>query len=248
MADDVSVTRDGAVTVIRLERAAKKNALTTEMYATIADALAAAHADDVRAVVLLGQPGIFTAGNDLQDFLARPPRGADTPVFRFLRGLIDLPVPLVVGVDGAAIGIGTTLLPHADVVVASSRARFQMPFVSLGLCPEAASSALLPPLVGMATASRWLLLGESFTAEEAHRAGLVNELVAEGAADARAIELAKTIASKPPGAMRASKELLRAPLRPAIHDALAREGKIFLERLTAPETIQAMTAFFAKKV
>lgn len=244
---DVSVTRDGAVLVIRLERAAKKNALTAEMYALIADALASAAAPDVHAVVILGQPGIFTAGNDLQDFIARPPRGDDAPVFRFLRGLLELPVPLVVGVDGPAIGIGTTLLPHADVVIASTRARFQMPFVALGLCPEAASSALLPALVGLATASRWLLLGESFTAEDAVRTGLVSEVVAEGAADARALELAHALAAKPPAAMRASKELLRAPLRPQLAEALRREGAVFIERLAAPETVQAMTAFFQKR-
>lgn len=243
-----ATAHDGAVAVLRFARPAKRNAITVAMYEALTAALAAAVADEaVRAVVFLGADGVFTAGNDLKDFMANPPTGEDSAVFRLLQALVDCPKPLVAGVDGAAVGIGTTMLLHCDLVVASDRARFQMPFVKLGLVPEGASSVLLPARVGMQRASEWLLLGEPFGAQEAHAAGLVNAVVAPAEVEARAMAYASALADRPPEAVRLAKALLRDPQRPMVHEALAREGAVFIERLQSPEAHAAFMTFFARK-
>lgn len=243
-----ATAHDGAVAVLRFARPAKRNAITVAMYEALTAALAAAVADEaVRAVVFLGADGVFTAGNDLKDFMANPPTGEDSAVFRLLQALVDCPKPLVAGVDGAAVGIGTTMLLHCDLVVASDRARFQMPFVKLGLVPEGASSVLLPGRVGMQRASEWLLLGEPFSAQEAHAAGLVNAVVAPAEVDDRAMAYAAALADRPPEAVRLAKALLRDPQRAQVHEALAREGAVFIERLQAPEAHAAFMTFFARK-
>lgn len=243
-----ATAHDGAVAVLRFARPAKRNAITVAMYEALTAALHAAIADEaVRAVVFLGADGVFTAGNDLKDFMANPPTGEDSAVFRLLQALVDCPKPLVAGVDGPAVGIGTTMLLHCDLVVASDRARFQMPFVKLGLVPEGASSVLLPGRVGMQRASEWLLLGEPFSAQEAHAAGLVNAVVAPAEVDARAMAYAAALADRPPEAVRLAKALLRDPQRAQVHEALAREGAVFIERLQAPEAHAAFMTFFARK-
>ncbi len=243
-----ATAHDGAVAVLRFARPAKRNAITVAMYEALTEALARAVADEaVRAVVFLGTDGVFTAGNDLHDFMANPPTGEDSAVFRLLQALVDCPKPLVAGVDGAAVGIGTTMLLHCDLVVASTRARFQMPFVKLGLVPEGASSLLLPARVGLQRASEWLLLGEAFTAQDALSAGLLNAVVDPSEVEARALAFASALADRPPEAVRLAKALLRDPHRAAVHAALAREGAVFVERLQAPEAHAAFLTFFARK-
>ncbi len=238
----------GEVTVVAFDRPKKKNALTEAMYTDFADALAVAAADDsVHVVLVTGTAGCFTAGNDLADFLQHPPAGEDSPVFRVLRALATFPKPLVAAVDGIAIGLGTTLLLHCDLVYCSDRARFQMPFVNLGLTPEGGSSYLLPLLVGHARAAEWLLLGDAFSAEEALRGGLVNAVVPADALDALARERCAALAKKAPAAVRAAKELLRGPQRAALSAAMSREGAEFVRRLSSPEAIAAFTRFLAPR-
>lgn len=243
-----ATAHDGAVAVLRFARPAKRNAITVAMYEALTAALQAAVADEaVRAIVFLGADGVFTAGNDLKDFIANPPTGEDSAVFSLLKALVDCPKPLVAGVDGPAVGIGTTMLLHCDLVVASDRARFQMPFVKLGLVPEGASSVLLPARVGMQRASEWLLLGDAFSAQDALDAGLVNAVVAPEAVEPRTMAYAAALADRPPEALRLAKSLLREPQRAMVHEALAREGAVFVERLQSPETHAAFMAFFARK-
>lgn len=254
MSDHVRAERDGAVLRLTLARPEKKNALTRDMYAALADALTGASADEgVRAVVLTGDGGAFTGGNDLADFLMDPPAGTDTPegdgeaspVFAFLHVVSTFPKPLVAAVEGAAVGIGTTVLLHCDLVYVAPSARFRMPFVDLGLVPEAASSLLLPQIAGHVRAAEWLLLGEPFGADEALAAGLVNEIVTDPLV--RAIERAQALAAKPPEAVRLSKALLRRPTEAAVQAAMEEEGARFVERLASPEAQAAFMAFFARR-
>lgn len=238
----------GEVTVLAFDRPKKKNAITAAMYTAFADALNAAAADDaVRVVLFVGSGGNFTAGNDLADFLQNPPAGEDSPVFRMLDALRTFPKPLVAAVDGFAIGLGTTMLLHCDLVYASQRARFQMPFVNLGLTPEGGSSYLLPRLVGVARASEWLFFGEPFSADDALRGGLINAVVAADGLEEHARSRCAALAKKPPAALRAAKALLRAPQRQALHDAMAREGDEFVARLSSPEAVDALTRFLAPR-
>ncbi len=244
----ITVDTLDAVRVLRLARPEKKNALTVEMYAALHDALAAAREEAaVRVVVVAGAPGVFTAGNDLGDFLQHPPTGEDSAVFRFLHALVEFPKPVVAAVDGPAIGIGTTLLLHCDLVVATARATLALPFAKLALVPEAGSSFLLPLLAGYHRAAEWLLLGEPFSGEDAHRAGLVNRLVAPEALEDTALALARALAALPPEAVQLSKRLLRDPLHDATMATIRREAAVFVERLQSAEARQAFQAFFARK-
>lgn len=238
--------RHDAVLCLTLSRPEKKNALTRAMYAALADALDHSAADaSVRAVVLTGSEGSFTAGNDLGDFLMDPPTGAGSPVFRFLRAVSTFPKPLLAAVDGPAVGIGTTVLLHCDLAYASPTARFRLPFVDLGLVPEAASSLLLPLAAGPKRAADLLLLGEAFSAEEACVAGLLNEVTPDPLA--RALERASALAAKPPAALRHTKALLRRGQAAAVQETIAHEGAQFVESLASPEAHEALTAFLEKR-
>src|SRR3990167_5453954 len=195
MSTDILVHTDAAVMTITLNRVEKKNSITSAMYAAMADALDAAHADAaVRAVVIQGHESIFSAGNDIGDFLNGPPATHESPVFRFLRGIATFPKPLVAAVCGPAVGVGTTMLFHCDLVYAGDNAAFSMPFLNRGLCPEAASSLLVPQMFGYPRAAEALLLGEPFMAEAALEVGLVNRVLppleAAGYAQAVARKLA----------------------------------------------------------
>ncbi len=239
---------EGAVRVLTIDRPEKKNAFTLAMYASLAEQLSAADADPaVRALLLAGTGDVFTAGNDLADFLRSPPAGEESPVMQLIFRLADLAKPLVVAVDGPAVGIGTTLLLHADYVAASARARFQVPFASLGVTPEAGSSLLLPLVVGLPRATEWLLLGEPFDAAAAKEAGLVNAVVPAEELAAFALSRARAIADKPPGAVLAAKHLLREPMRAQVRDAIRREGEAFQERVRSPEAVAAFQAFLGKR-
>lgn len=244
----IRIERAGTTFAIRIERPEKKNALNIEMYARFNAALREADADDgIHAVVLLGVPGIFTAGNDIKDFIVNPPLGEDTEAFRFLEALTSLRKPLIAGVDGIAVGVGATMLLHCDLLVASTRATFSMPFVRLGLVPEAGSSLLLPALVGHTTAMEWLLLGDAIDAATAHKAGLVNRLVTPEALELTTLELAQRLGQLPLAALMGTKSLVREATQSRLREVMQREGKMFAERLMAPETIARFMAFGAKK-
>lgn len=240
------------VATIEIARPEKKNALTIAMYETMAAALEAAVADPaVRAVLITGQPGIFTSGNDIEDFMARPPaegpEAMDSPVFRFMRALLNCDKPVVAAVTGAAIGIGTTMLLHCDFVYVSDEARLAMPFTSLGLVPEFASSLMVPQLMGHARAAEKLLLGDAFTPEQAVECGIANAVLPAGEVVAHARRVAERFNALPPGAVRESKQLLRGPTRAAVLEAMRTEGERFTRRLRSPEAMEAFQAFFQKR-
>ena len=245
--DHVAVEDADGVRHLVLDRPEKKNALTRAMYARLADALVEAAEDPaVRVVVLSGRGGAFTGGNDLGDFMQDPPTGPDSPVFRFLSAAVGFPKPLVAAVEGAAIGIGTTVLLHCDLAYADAGAVFKMPFVDLGLVPEAASSLLLPRLAGQARAAELLMFGEAFSAETAREIGLVNAVVG-GDVAGHALERARALAQKPPAALRQTKALLRRASSGEVGETIAHEGRLFVERLGSPEAAEAFTAFFEKR-
>jgi enoyl-CoA hydratase/carnithine racemase len=245
---DVLARRDGAVLTLTFNRPQKRNAFTVEMYARLAALLAEAGADEgVRAVVVEGAGEAFTSGNDVRDFVERPPLGEDAPVFRFLLRLVAFEKPLLAAVQGAAVGIGTTMLLHCDDVTAAPSATFSLRFVNLGLCPEGGSSLLLPLRAGPLLASELLLSGASFDVATAERARLVNRVVAEGELGRSVAARAAAIAEKPAAAVRATKRLLRTPWRDEVLAALRREAAEFKERILSPEAAQAFSAFLAKK-
>lgn len=247
-AGEIRIEDAGGVRHVVIHRPEKKNAFTGAMYTDLAAALAAAdEATEVRCVLLEGAGGAFTAGNDLNDFAANPPRdAASAPVFRFLHALVAFSKPLIAAVDGAAIGIGSTLLLHCDLVFASDRAKFAFPFVNLALVPEAGSSVLLSERVGAAKAYEWLLLGEPIDAAEAERAGLVTKVLPQGELTAYARSRAELMATKPPEAVRLTKKLIRDPQREATTAAIDREAAAFAERLQSAEA-QAMFAAFLSR-
>jgi enoyl-CoA hydratase/carnithine racemase len=236
------------VATVEMARPEKKNALTMAMYLAMATAIEAAQADrTVHALLITGQPGIFTAGNDLADFMAHPPTGEDSPVFRFMRALGTCEKPVVAAVTGAAVGIGTTMLLHCDLVYVAEDARLAMPFVSLGLVPEFASSLLLPRLLGRVQAAEKLLLGEPFSGREAVTLGLANKALPSAEVLAHARQVAQRFALLPPGAVRDSKRLLRAELGERIEATIRAEGAVFAQRLMSAEAIESFRAFFEKR-
>jgi len=247
MEDHILVESRGPVLELRINRPDKKNALTQAMYAALADALDGAATDDTVAVAIItGAGDIFTSGNDLKDFQETPPVGADQPVYRFIRAIAAFPKVLIAGVNGAAIGIGTTMLLHCDLVVASRLAMFHMPFVDLALVPEAGSSLLFPRLVGRQRAAKHLILAEPFDAETALDYGLVTELVDESDVVPRARQLAERVAAKPPEAVRITKQLIASPAA-SLEERIAAEGEHFAARLQSAEAPEAFRAFFEKR-
>lgn len=242
-----SEIKDG-VHVVRMNRPDKKNALTRDMYAVMADAVNGADDNpDVRVVVFTGTDDCYTAGNDLNDFLHEPPSDENSPVSRFLSGLGVTNTPLVAAVNGIAVGIGTTMLLHCDFVYASGNARFHMPFINLALVPEAASSMLLPLTAGYRKAAELLMLGEPFDAAAAKEAGLVSDIVSgDGLMDV-ALATAAKLAAKPPSALRYTKALMRRQIG-SIADQMVAENEAFGACLASPEAKEAMTAFFEKRV
>lgn len=231
---------------ITIARPEKRNALTHAMYEQLIAAFTRADQDDVHVVLVRGEGDHLTAGNDLGDFLDHPPEGESSPVFRFLQALVACEKPLVFAVDGFAIGLGTTMLLHGDWSLATPRARLQLPFVDLGLVPEAASTVLLPLAVGAQRAQRWLLSGEPIAIEEAHAAGLVSEIVAPEALLERSRAVCTRLAAKPPAAMRSTKQLTRAPWKAQVEAALHTEAEILLQRLAAPEARARLQALLKR--
>ncbi len=246
MTPDIQITQTGNVLEIYLNRPQKKNALTRAMYEAMATALRDAENNpEIRVILLAGTNGAFTAGNDLGEFLNSPPREGDSSGMQFLRALAQSTRVLVAAVDGVAIGIGTTLLLHCDLVVAGKGARFQLPFVDLALVPEAASSLLLPRLVGYQRAAELFLLAEVFNAETAHQLGLVNRVVEEGQALPVAQELAHRVASKPAAAVALTRRLLRDP-GGSVMDRITAEGVHFAAQLQSDEAKEVFHRFLAR--
>lgn len=246
--DHILTERRDSVLRIEFNRADKKNAITAAMYQALAEALLAGETDDsVRVALVHGKADIFTAGNDLQDFLANPPRDESTPVFRFLRAVSHFGKPLVAAVGGLAVGVGTTMLLHCDLVFCAPGTRFSLPFVNLALCPEAASSYLLPRLAGYQRAAELLMLGEPFSAERAREIGLVNEIVAPEKLLDTAWATASRLAQKPAASLIATKALMKRGLIGPVEQAMAAESAVFRERLGSPEAKEAFSAFLEKR-
>ena len=246
--NEILINTDKGVCTLTLNRVERKNSINVAMYIALADALDAAAQDAaVRAVVIQGHESIFSAGNDISDFLNVPPAGQDSPVFRFLRGISTFVKPIVAAVCGPAVGVGTTMLLHCDLVYAGDNAAFSMPFVNLGLCPEAASSLLVPQLMGYHRAAEALLLGEPFTAETALEMGLVNRIVPPSEANALAQQQARKMASKPLSSLIETKRLMKASNAPLLAARMLEEGASFGRMLKEPAAREAFTAFMEKR-
>ncbi len=234
-----------AVLRIGINRPEKLNAINLQMYADMADALERAEEDDdIRVILIHGLADCFTSGNDLRDFAQGPPMDENGPTFRFLTRISQASKPLVAAVNGPAIGIGTTMLLHCDLVYAGESAKFQTPFVNLGLCPEAASSLLLPQLAGYQRAAEMLLLGQPFGAKKAYDAGLVNEVFSGNKVFPHAVAQAQLLARQPPEAVQLTKRLMKKSHTAAVSEVMSEELGHFLQRLSSPEAIQALGAFF----
>lgn len=248
MTDAILLERERGLLTLRLNRPDKKNALTRAMYSQLGEALQQADNDpEVYAILITGSAECFTAGNDIADFIQEPPSDLDSPVFRFMRSLLECRKPVIAGVAGAAVGIGTTLLLHCDLVYISADAKLRMPFVNLGLCPEFGSSLILPRLLGQAKAAELLLLGEAFTGEQAAAWGIATQALESGAAAlAKAREVALRFETLAPEAVRISKQLMKAPDEELLRKVVEEEGKLFTQRLRSPEAIAALTGFIKR--
>lgn len=245
----VWIERDKALAIIRLDRPDKKNAITSDMYEAMSDALEdAGGSDDIAAMVFLGASGVFTAGNDIGDFLRMTERrdGADDQVLRFLRALAQCRLPILAGVDGLAVGIGTTLLLHCDLVIAGETATFRTPFVDLGIVPEAGSSLIAPRMMGHRWAFELLVAGAPFDARRAYEAGIVNRIVAPEAVERETLAAAQAIAAKPREAVRLSRNLLRGDVEPIL-ERIDAEVRLFSQRLASPEARAAFASFVSGK-
>ena len=249
MSEHVRVERRGSVLSITLARPERRNAITIAMYSALADAVEQVAADpSIRVVTLRGEGQDFAAGNDLADFLDAPERGGDEiAVWRFLRVLAACETPLVAAVHGNCVGIGTTMLLHCDLVLAEEATRFSLPFVDLGLVPEAASSLLLPLMAGRRLAARCLLLAEPFGVDEALAIGLVSHRATHDEIDAALDRIVDQLLRKPPEALRETQRLLRRGARDEILERMRLESGIFAERLKSTEVKQALEAFFEKR-
>jgi enoyl-CoA hydratase/carnithine racemase len=245
----IEVERDGPVVQVAINRPEKKNALTADMYTALADAVEAAESDPaIRVLVLYGNGDVFTAGNDLEDFLRKPWKGqAVPPAVRFIRAVAASKKPIVAAVQGLAVGVGTTILLHCDLVYAAEDTKFMMPFINLGIVPEAASTVLLPLLIGPQRAAEVFLLGAPLTAQRAYELGMVNAVVTREAVLPTARAVAQQLAEKPRAAVLACKELIKRAYRAEVERALSEEVSVISERLDSPETKEALSAFLEKR-
>lgn len=247
MSEHIKINREGRVVTLTIARADKKNALTQEMYSVMADTLEAyGQNEDERALVITGEGDMFTAGNDLHDFAKGDRVEEVPPVWRFLAAIRDCPKPVIAAVNGHGIGIGLTMLLHCDLVYAAKSATLSVPFVKLGLVPEAASSTLLPAAVGMAVANDMLLAGRAITAEEAERFGLVARVFDEAELAGEVAKIAAGVAAMAPKAMVLSKALIRDN-RESVAEKMAIEGKDFAAQLQGPEFAESVAAMMQKR-
>ncbi len=246
--EQVQTTIENRVLTIQMNRPEKKNALSSAMYEAMTEVIRASDSDpQVRVLLITGNQECFTAGNDIADFAAAKPGSGPVAALTFLEALAAAQKPVVAAVAGVAVGIGTTLLFHCDLVYAAPSARFQLPFVNLGLCPEAGSSFILPALVGKQRAAEVLFFGEPFGAEAARDFGLVNQIVPEGELHSSALAKARALAEKPPTALRTCKALLKKSSSQQIGEAMARETEQFASMLQGPEAKEAMAAFLGRR-
>ncbi len=247
MSQHIEITRQGPVQILRFNRPEKKNAITGAMYQMLTEALKSGDASpDIAAHVFLGSGGSFCAGNDIGDFLAAAQKGSGGPVLDFIALLPKMQKPMIAGVSGLAIGIGVTLLFHCDLVYATPDATFTTPFLNLGLLPEAGSSLLGPRLMGPQRAFEMLVLGETFIAERARQAGLVNDIVAADGLEAKVISIAERLATKPPEALALSRRLLKGDVA-EVSKRVGEEAALFAQRLSTPEAREAFQAFLEKR-
>lgn len=246
---DILTKKEHHILTIEFNRPEKKNAITAAMYQAMADAIKEAENDaNVRAILITGKPEVFTAGNDLDDFMKNSSASVgDRPVWQFMRALSNATKPVVAAVAGNAVGIGTTLLLHCDLVYAAENAKFALPFTQLGLCPEFASSMLLPQVVGYQRAAEKLLLGEAFSADEAYDMGLVSRVLPLPDLQPYAQSKAATLAALPASSLRVTKRLMKHAQTEAIRTRMDEENKHFGEMLGAPEAKEAFSAFFEKR-
>jgi enoyl-CoA hydratase/carnithine racemase len=243
---EISSTRIGQTQIIRFNRPEKMNAITRDMYAGLTSALNEAAGDfGVRSVVITSEGEHFTAGNDIKDFMANPPTEESSDVARFLASLLEFPKPLIAAVKGNAVGVGTTMLLHCDIVIASPNAKFSMPFTSLGLVPEAGSTKLFPELVGYQRAARIFMTGDPFSADEAKEMGLVETITADP--EAQALEIAEQIGKQPPQAIINTKALMKAGKHDAVAAVMKAEFQIFALALQSEEAAEAFMNFMSKK-
>lgn len=243
----VIVEQRGTILRVAFNRPEKKNALTHAMYTAVADAIDRVENDPgLRVLFLTGTADCFTSGNDMVDFMQNPPSGGGSPVMRFLNGIRSMTKPLVAAVNGPAVGVGTTLLLHCDLAYAGRGAKFQMPFVSLGLCPEAGSSLLVPMMVGHRKAAQLLMLAETFGAEDARDYGFVNAVFDDADYQQKAWEKAEQLAAQPPASVRLAKAQMKATF-PQLAEVMMKEGAEFISRLGSPEAMEAMGAFMQKR-
>jgi len=247
MTEHVLTDLDGGVLTLCMNRAEKKNALTSEMYSVIADAFERAQTDrDVKVILITGTDGVFTAGNDLGDFLNNPPQGPDAPVYRFIANMVTTDVPVVAAVDGVAVGIGTTMLLHFEQVFATERSRFSLPFINLALVPEAGSSMQLVEACGYQKAAELLMLGEPFTGGQARDYGIVAQICEPQDLMEQALATAHKLAAKPKDALRATKRLIRRA-KESLGERIQAETKLFSQGLASPAAKEAFSAFFEKR-
>ena len=248
MSEHLKIQEHGDVLNITLARPERRNAITVDMYAGLADAIEDAMGRSLRLITIRGQGQDFAAGNDLADFLNVPPGDrSDIPVWRLLRALARCEIPLVAAVHGNCVGIGTTMLLHCDLVIADETARFSLPFVDLALVPEAASTLLLPQLAVRRRAARYLLLGEPFGAEEALAIGLASHVVPAGRLEQELQRIVGVLIAKPVQALRDTQELLRHRQSAAVLERMELESQAFAQRLESDEVKQAIKAFFASR-
>lgn len=246
--NDILIHHESGITTLTLNRVEKKNSLTVAMYAVMAQALEeAATNPSCRVVVIQGHETVFSAGNDIADFLNNPPATQDSPVFQFLRALSTFPKPIVAAVCGPAVGIGTTMLFHCDLVYGGDNAAFSLSFVNLGLCPEAASSLLVPAMFGYHRAAEALLLGEPFMAEAALEVGLLNRVVPPSEANRLAQSIAAKLAAKPQSSLVVTKRLMKQHLAAQVQTVMAEEGEMFGRMLREPAAREAFGAFMQKR-
>ena len=245
---DIIVTKDQGVLSLGFNRPTKKNALTRQMYSILAEEISSANSDDeIGAVLIYGEGNDFTSGNDVNDFLEHPPTGNESPVWHFLTAIRDFTKPLVAAVSGRAVGVGTTMLFHCDYVIAGEGSKFSMPFVNLGLVPEAGSSYLLPLIAGHHRAAELFMFGEACSAQRGYEVGFVNEVVSDEELAIRAGERAKQLADQPRTAMRETKRLLRQLHQKQLAAVMDEEAKLFTAALESDEAREAFMNFLMKK-
>lgn len=248
MSDFIKAVVEEKILSLTIDRVDKKNALDLAMYQALANAVESANDDDnIRVILIKGAGDSFCSGNDIKDFLKNPPADESSPVLQFVRAMINAEKPIVAAVNGIAVGIGVTMLLHCDLVYAVEEARFQMPFVNIGLCPEAGSTHILPALMGHQKASELLLLGNMFDVDTAIDVGIVNHKVKLPELEKITKDVVLKISKQPPAAIKTTKKLLRAAMHEQIQMAAGRENQSFIPMLNGAECKEALTAFMEKR-